>query len=209
MEGRLVTLERAGNEMELRAVERYIFARKKRTPFNSQSQVKEIFLQTGVLCSLVALAFMYIGLRQFVAHTEIEMSAWLTAIIAVLLISLVAAIAIMKHKKEFEKSKSMTDEEVQRKFAKKGEPPWRTAISTVVFILAIMAVGNFLRNQHPDLYPYISFLAIITCVSAMQLQYSHNFFRVYLINKYCPYLKTPADTRYYKADVHVVTRRMI
>ena len=172
--------------MNIKAVEIYIL-----DPFKFKSpedslEVKEICLYKGAGGCLAALILLVVVSWFFAPRDQPSLF-----ILIPLIVFITVFLSKMKYRRELEELSEIPDEVcAEDVFAeiKKIERVTRNRRSTILMLIA----ANFIIRERYTFFLSMAIIALFT----IYLMFSY-LYRFYLINKYCTYLVTFADRRYY------------
>ena len=166
------------------------------------SSIRQAVLLRGLRRSflivfLLALAFIIL----VISDTEISLNSFVT--LAVLPIPIIAIASTIYHKQIIVTGSEKIYTRHKKQVANK-EKNQRIGSSIVIIISG--SLMSFLRAA-PEMFsaamPLLTLVAVIATGGmsfVIMFQICGQLYKIYLIKRYCPYLKTPADARYYKAD---------
>ena len=180
--------------LDAKHAERYILSRYKNKSQTIRRPLKKVLLYTGIRWCVISLIIFTLGFHLFVNQTRFGAFSFCIIVICLMLFTII--ISFKKHRQEFEKSSNMPDEVFVNKIIHRGTVPWSKAA-----IVGFPPI--FLRSQFPDLTPYIFSVLVVLLGLGIFFIGCGIFYRIHLLNKYCPYFITIDDRRYYKEILKV------
>ena len=178
--------------MNEKTVERYILVNYRSKPSNVGHSMKKAFLCKAVVgCfSVIVLWWIALSYNPFDRHSNFDIRLF-AALILMTLLTITLSIKI--YKSNFMKLHCMDEAELCNKNPAKKISPRKSTGGVIISYLGLMR----LRDLNAELFVMAMFLGVIFgVVWVIAFRVCNNFYRIHLINKYCPYLITLADRRY-------------
>jgi len=184
--------------MDLQIVERFILHGYKESSVVWISSIWKIVLIRGLL-RFILIAFVWLSAFMILMVENIDITLGFFLIFVISLAPITTIVATIYHKQIIMKGSG----KISSKFNLLN-PLEHSFTPTSIKIGVAVAVAPLLTSRiAPEMYstifPIISFiLAIVAGILGhlILFQVCGQFYKIYLIKKYCPYLRTPADARY-------------
>ena len=180
--------------MDTKTVERYILEPFKFKLPDTNPPIRQICLRKGAAGCIVALLLLTFASVLFVFLDQ----SFFFIIVISLVTFLTVLLSVGKYKRELQELSETLEEECAQDVVAEIKEIERLTRSRRNIILWAVAV-NILARDGLILFMSTTFIALFI----IYLMCSH-IYRFYLINKYCPYLITFEDRRYYGRDETVI-----
>ena len=188
--------------MDARRVEKFILFDYIEPDLLWISSIWKVTLFRGLRRSLL-IAFVWSIALFILMLSDVDVGLNLFISLAVLPIPIVAVASVVYHRRIIIKDCEKIYAKHKNKLSNEARNQ-RIGSAIIMFVsVTLLSFARFVPEMFSAIMPLLSLVSVIAAGGlgfVIMFQICGQLYKIYLIKKHCPYLKTPADARHYIAD---------